>query len=284
MKKNIALISKAARATGASLIAITLIAAFCSFRYVVATTDELWRQLGITQQDGVDNIRNSFLNGYFSYTGVKNITNMATGNRVAITKDLLAYAKQYVGSRNFQNEYEKNRQQYKPVMPAPTVRSLEDIRKEQIAGVEKQIATTEGIIKNGNAEMKKIMQPVLEIHKKNLKEYQAPNSKTVTMLYQDQLLKQQQDSAQYQKAFKNWQANYPADYRQMVKQRLQYYVDIASTVDFSAALKAEGHKMKFVNNVYEGKNNDWKMVYRAGKEVNEAVISFSRAWILELSR
>jgi len=161
---------------------------------------------------------------------------------------------------------------------------MEEIRKEHIKDVEEKIATTEGIIKNGNAEMKKIMQGVLEVHKKNLADYKDPNSPTIKMLYQSQLLQQQQDSAHYQKEFKNWQATFPADYKQMVKQRLQYYIDMEATVDFSATLKASGNKMKFVNNTYEAKNNDWKMIYRAGKDVNEAAVGFSRVWLAELSR
>jgi len=267
-----------------SLTAIILVITICSFRLITSSTEDLWKQLGITQHDGTDNIRNSFLNGYFAYVGVKNIPSLAAGNRVAITKDLLTFAKQYVNSKSFQSEYERNRQQYKPVMPETAIRGLADIRKEKMDAVEKQIASTEGIIKNGNAEMKKIMQPILEMHKKNLKDYQDPNSQYINMLYQSQLIKHQNDSLQYEKAVKSWQANYPEDYRQLIKQRLQYYIDVATTVDFTASLKTDGKKMKFVNSTYEAKSNDWKMIYRAGKDVNEVVVDFSRDWLESLNR
>ncbi|HVX50509.1 MAG TPA: hypothetical protein VHB48_10135 [Chitinophagaceae bacterium] len=282
MKKNNNHFLRAGIATGVALIALIMLISFCSFKAISKTTDELWKQLGISQQDGTEKIRNSFLEGYFDYAGVKNITTAATGNRTTIVKDLLMYARQYISSKNFQNEYEKMRQEAKPAQSQVNIRTKEEIRKEQIDDTQKQIAKTEAIIKDANADMKKIMQPILDMHKKNLKDYQDPNSQTINLLYQTELMKQRQDSAQYQKALKNWQENYPADYRQLIKMRLQHYIDVASTVDFSAALKAEGGRMKFVNNAYEAKNNEWKMIYRSGREINEAAINFSRTWLAEL--
>jgi len=51
MKKNIAYFFKALAAMGVSALAIVLVMIFCSFRYVTTTTEGLWKQLGITQQD-----------------------------------------------------------------------------------------------------------------------------------------------------------------------------------------------------------------------------------------
>ncbi|HWB28187.1 MAG TPA: hypothetical protein VG738_22095 [Chitinophagaceae bacterium] len=284
MKKNSTSIFQKCVAIGIVALAIVIIFSLCSFTLANKATEEIWQQLGISQQDATEKIRTSFLDGYFYHSGVKNITSLATANKVAIAKDLLAYTKQYVGSKNFQNEYEKVREQSKPAAPSANYRSKEDIRKAEIDDVKKQIAKTEDVIKTGTPEMKKIMQPVLDIHNKNLKDYQDPNSQTINLLYQSEVMKQQQDSLQYQKALKNWQTNYPADYKQLIKQRLQHYIDVAATVDFTAALRAEGNKMKFVNNAYEGKNNEWKMIYRSGKDINEAAISFGHLWLAELSR
>ncbi len=68
---------------------------------VSRAADDLWKQLGITQMQGTEKIRNSFMNGYLEYYGVKNAKNIAAVNRAAVTKDLLTYAKSYVNHATF---------------------------------------------------------------------------------------------------------------------------------------------------------------------------------------
>ena len=65
----------------------------------------MWKMLGITKQSGDEKIKNSFVNGYLYYYGVKNIKNLASNDRAAIAKDLLSYTKQYINSPAFTKEY-----------------------------------------------------------------------------------------------------------------------------------------------------------------------------------
>jgi hypothetical protein len=64
---------------------------------------------------------------------------------------------------------------------------------------------------------------------------------------------------------------------------LQKFIDLASTVDFSAELKLVNGKKKFVNPLYEAKAYDWKQVFRAGKDVIEPAMTFAQQWIKELN-
>ena len=81
---------------------------------------------------------------------------------------------------------------------------------------------------------------------------------------------------------KKWEEEYPAHQNIIIKRRLQQYLEIVGTVDFSAALKDVNGKMKFVNSTYEYKPAEWKKVYRAGKEVNDVAKSFVTSRIKEL--
>lgn len=76
-----------------------------------------------------------------------------------------------------------------------------------------------------------------------------------------------------------WLKLYPADPAVMVKARLQEYLQLAATVDFSAKLTGSGKKQTFVNPVYEKKSLKWKAIYRAGKEVNDVVTAFIKEWL-----
>ena len=71
---------------------------------------------------------------------------------------------------------------------------------------------------------------------------------------------------------------YPSDPSEMVKQRLQDFLVVSKTVDFDA----EVQNKKFVRPDYERKSAQWKMCYRAGKEVVEAAQTEAIKWLQEL--
>ena len=81
---------------------------------------------------------------------------------------------------------------------------------------------------------------------------------------------------------KEWEKNYPEDYRVMVKDRLNKFLKLARTVDFNAELKTVNGLKKFVRADYEGKSYDWKQIFRAGKEVIVPAMEFAEQWVKEM--
>lgn len=262
------------------LIAVSF--SFMSFRMHKIYTD-VWQQLGISKEKGLRNIEESFLNGYFHYYGAEKAKNIVAGDRAAIAKDLLLYVKQQVGSNDFKSQYEQQRKNAKPVQHEQKLKTKEEIRKEKIEEIEKSIKETETNMKTMKPEMVKALQPMLEILKNNLKDYKDPNSKMIELFYESEKMNQDNNVRSYEESMKQWEEQYPADYKQLIKQRLQKFIDLASTVDFSAELKLVNGKKKFVNPVYEAKAYDWKQVFRAGKDVVEPAMTFAQQWIKELN-
>ena len=76
--------------------------------------DEFLKQLGITKPGADEKITNSVLGGSLDIYGVKNIRNIALGNRKAITLDLLAYTKKQLSSPAFLKEYNAMKESHKP--------------------------------------------------------------------------------------------------------------------------------------------------------------------------
>jgi hypothetical protein len=72
---------------------------------------------------------------------------------------------------------------------------------------------------------------------------------------------------------------YPADGMELVKKRLADFLRISATVDFDAKLDGGN---AFVNPEYEKKSSEWKMCYRAGKDVVEAARVEAQKWLDEL--
>ena len=70
----------------------------------------------------------------------------------------------------------------------------------------------------------------------------------------------------------------PADPEELIRKRLQEFLDISATVDFDAELNG----YSFADKRYEAKGNQWKMCYRAGREVIAAAREEAKKWLAEL--
>jgi hypothetical protein len=253
-----------------------------SFTVSYKLGDDVWKQLGLSEAQGQEKIKTSFLYNYLDYYGVRNFKNLAAGNRGAVAKDLLQFTKQYVSSNVFKIEYQQYREASKPIEPSKTVRSKEDIRKEKIAETEKSIKNMEESMKTMSTDMQKIMQSGIDMQKNMLKEYKDPDSQMIELFYQGEVMNRQSDLNRYKEDMEKWEMNYPADHKQLVKARLQKYLSLAATVDFNAELYEKNGKKYFVKHEYEIKNHEWKMIYRAGKEVYDVTKAFAENWLKEL--
>ena len=99
-------------------IAIVNIVGFSAFLLSFSfnnSLDDIWKQLGISQQTGTSNIKNSFLNGFIYYYGAATVRTSIGGNKAAATTNLLTYVKQYVGSDGLKG-LRSTRQSVKPTV------------------------------------------------------------------------------------------------------------------------------------------------------------------------
>jgi hypothetical protein len=261
---------------------LLLATAFCYCYAFKQKIDDLWKQLGIEQQVANTSIKESFLSGYLKFYTARNIKNIASGDKVAVAQDLLNYTKQYVNTQ-FKAAYEKERALSMPHEPQlRPLRTKEEIQKEEVDNLEKSIKKTEADMKTMNDDMKKIFAAGIEQNKKMLAEYKKPGYQLFDLIAQGDKDQQQREVADYKQALKDWETRYPADYKLVIKERLQKLLDVTKDVDFSAALKDVNGKKKFVNPSYESKKPEWKMAFRAGKEVTELTRTFAQQWLGEL--
>ena len=196
-----------------------------SFSTSRQAADDIWKQLGMTREQGIDGMKQSFLNGYLYYYGARNAKNIAVNDRAAIARDLLTYTRQYVSSPFFKKEYEKLRTDAKPEPPTETVPTKEEIRKEKIAETEKSIRKTEDAMKI-SADMAKIMKPTLELLKKTLADYKDPASKNIEAYYMYEKNEQASRVRSYNDRLARWDKDYPADFREKIKLRVQKLLEL----------------------------------------------------------
>lgn len=260
-------------------VLVTILHTASSFSNKMA--DDLWKQLGITQTQGTENIRRSFATGYSNIYGLRNVKNIASGNRAAVAKNLFLYTKTYVSSAEFRNYYAKERASYKPIEPV-AAKSKEEVRAEMIAEMEKSIRDSEKSMAAMTPDIKKALQPSLDNAKKQLEEFKQPDNKIVEIRYQGELNRYKYDKERYDKDLANWETNYPAELNQLIKARLEKYLSIAATVDFGAELTEKYGKKRFVKPEYESKHSDWKMIYRAGVDIYATIKPLAQDWLKTL--
>ena len=88
---------------------------------------------------------------------------------------------------------------------------------------------------------------------------------------------------EYQKSVKQWEADFPVKSSQLIKIRLAKFLEITKDIDYSAALTERNGKKFFTNTKYEAMSLQWKMGFRAGKEVTETARTFAQQWLKELN-
>ncbi|HMG90381.1 MAG TPA: hypothetical protein VK589_09980 [Chryseolinea sp.] len=240
-----------------------------------------WNQLGISESRATENIRQSFLEGYLYSYGASSAKNIASGDRAAIALDVLNYTKSYVASPAFIKAYENARITATPLKPLPP-KTKEQIQNEKIAELDKTIAEGEKSMKSLPKDLIEPFKEVQQMLNDQKKDYENPDSEMLALLVTSENYMHANAVTKYEQQLQQWQKDYPADHKMMVKARLETFLQITGDVDFNAALKEEYRVKKFVNRAYEKKPDEWKMAYRAGRPAVEAARTFAKTWLAEL--
>ncbi len=277
LQKNLVIVRLCIIATILVIISLFLL----SFKVAERLTGDLWKQLGITEQQASEKIRNGFFYGYLDQSGTKNFRNLASGDKAAVAKDFVNYTKSYLNGTAFKAAYNKERNASRPeaLQLAPVTK--EAIRKQKIEEMKKSIRESEALIKAMPAIEKDVRKSIADMEK-TIKEYEAPDSKMITIFYDGAVSEQKYAQDNYNKRVKEWESSYPQDPRQKVKTNLEKYLAIAATVDFDAETTTNYNRKVFVKREYESKSKDWKMIFRAGKEVYTAVKPVAEQWLKEI--
>jgi len=269
-------------------LAVTAISLLCFFAVAVKTkkmTDDVWQQLGLTSPDAELNIKNSILQGSLYYYGAKNAKNIITGNRVAVVNELVAYSKKYSSSPEFKASYKKYRDQMKPKPYEYVPATAESIKAQEKQRLEMNLKTAEEGLNSTNPKIKNGAPLRIENIKKELAALDDPDNKTVKRFLDDEKRMYEGILKQNEEAMKNFEQKYPEDPQLLIKRRLEEILNITADVDYAAELKEtewKGKKWKvFVNAAYERKPKEWKLAFRAGKPVTDAVRAAAEKWLKE---
>lgn len=259
---------------------LTLMSLFLFSFTIRKINNDFLAQLGITKAEADQKIVNGFLHGYVDAYGVRNVKNILVGNRSAVVKELLNYAKTYASSEAFKKAYNALKQNEKPTQNK--IQTPDEMRKETIEQYKKSIADLEITVKKADANTKPVFEKILADARKELKNAEDPNNKSILSYTKNypQMLKDMQTS--YDAQITDWELKYPTNQLIYIKRSLQKFLDETKDIDFGASLTDKGGKKVFTNPNYESRSKQWKMAFRAGKEVIDPARIFVQQWLEEI--
>jgi transposase-like protein len=242
-------------------------------------TDSL-QKLGISRDEAYHFIYDSFGAGNPQLPA--SVTKIAMKERLKIVEDGLALVKECTKSEDFTRWWTQYRETMKPAPPEPP-KPMEVVRAEQMAEIQRQYSDLEKKMNDAPEDQKAIYKQNLDMMRKSIDQMaQVPHEQDSDMnVYMRQAFAQ--GIAEYQGKVAAWEKEYPLDPQPFIKKRLQEYLDLVKTVDFSAELRTDGKVKKFTDPAYESKSWLWKKCYRAGKDANASAERIVRNWISELN-
>ena len=196
--------------------------------------------------------------------------------RVKALDSALPWLKSYVNSESYRTAYAREREERKP-SPPDVEGTIDDEVKAQVAKALKDVDEARKML----SQLPPAQQKEMEASLKQM-EAMIKDPAQVKLMRTGVEAERADRKAGYDERLKEWQEKYPVDSKLLVARHLQAFLATSATVDFSAKLVPVDKQMRFENDEYESKPNDWKLCFRAGKEAVTAARAFATAWLAEL--
>lgn len=266
----------------------TIVISLLIFSSVAFVQSDVFNDLGVTKNETQDYILNGVTYGAVSIPGKAKTISIA--NRPIIVKAMAAFAKSYVQTSLFKNEYAewwKGQEPSKPQTPEQRVaerkRQEEEAKKQQaesLATTKKQMTETK------DPAMKNMYKSILDATEQAIAATQTPEYKEMMKKMMDVQIQVEAEEyktklAEYQTKLVKWQSE--KDPTVLVKANLQRLLTETEGIDFAAKLTTNQYGQKiFVNEEYESKSGYWKQAFRAGKPTVDAARVIAKQWLSEL--
>ena len=227
-------------------------------------------------------IVSSLTNGNFpGYPNPRAYRAASTAARIMFVKSVLGWFKAYTQTAAFQADYQKRREEAKPEDKAAKG-SPDSQYSAYVAEQQKQLEEMKKSIAAMSPDMQKQMQPVLKQLQDSI-DKSSKDPQTAAMLKDSFAQQAVGDEEQHKKDMAEYEERWPADPKVLIAKRLREFLDQTSDIDWSARLvPAGGGRMRFADDGLEGKPEQWKLYYRAGKEPVETARAFATDWLREL--
>lgn len=214
--------------------------------------------------------------GWFATAG-RPFKALADDDRVAVIEAMARWARRYAESDLFRAAYAEHRTASAPQEPTYS----ESVEQE----VERRID-------EGLAQLEQTRREVLPMLPEKERASLLENLEAMATQYRDpQLIAIQRqgiemqraaDARRFEEELQRWSAELPEDPNELIKRRLQEFVDACGDVDFDAKLVERYGRMRFAEPRYESKPWEWKTCFRAGEASVRTALDAAEEWLDDL--
>lgn len=244
---------------------------------------------GLKDSDVQHAVVESFANGY-AYLPGGNLRTLGPEARAAFVRAAGKLAVAYSRTDAFKRDYAAWWDEHKPKLDLITPQQMEEKNQEAKAEFAKSNAEMGNMAAQFEAQRASLKQAGLSDAQINQMVDQARQSQqqiaqmrqqgqlpsaAVLMTEQDRQAQNQQRQEEYDEQLAKFKAAHPVDPREAIRHELNQFLTVSASVDFNAKV-VNG---RFVDPVYQGKDNEWKRCFRAGKPAVDAAREVAQGWL-----
>lgn len=246
---------------------------------------------GLKDKDVKQAVVESFANGYAYIPG--SLRTLGPEARAAFVRAAGQLAIAYSKSEAFRQDYAAWWEEHKPKLELISPQEMQEQnesananfsreetgRKGMVAQLEAQRAAfkkagmSDAQIDGMIAQAKQGEQQIEQMRKQG----QLPTGPQL-MTEQERQQQNAQRQQEYQLHLAKFQAEHPADPREAIHRALNEFLALSASVDFNAKV-VNG---RFVDPVYQGKDDQWKRCFRAGKPAVDAARDVAQGWLQQV--
>lgn len=247
---------------------------------LTAFTNIVLQQLDLSEAEAKEAIRDNFIRSELWFPDKQAIKSLAIVKRATTVKELGGYIRQYIESPEFNKAYQEAR-----AVAKPTVKSDVKTRiTERLLAIEEEIKEAGEKMRTASGEMKKLYELSFNQLKQEREALKNP-AHPMHNDYVENLTEESEESAAQQKMeMESFNDSYPPTVKELIRLRLQKFLEVTATIDFKAKLVQQGKFKVFADPALEAKDGDWKKLFRAGPETIGAAREFAQQWMRDLSK
>lgn len=246
---------------------------------------------GLEDKDVKQAVVESFANGYAYIPG--SLRRLGPEARAAFVRAAGQLAIAYSKSDAFRQDYAAWWEEHKPKLELISPQEMQEQNESANANFSKEETERKGVVaqleaqrtafrKAGMsdaqidgmiAQAKQGEQQIEQMRKQG----QLPTGPQLTT-EQERQQQNAQRQQEYQQHLAKFQAEHPADPREAIHRALNEFLALSASVDFNAKV-VNG---RFVDPVYQGKDDQWKRCFRAGKPAVDAARDVAQGWLQQV--
>lgn len=266
---------------------VMVITALFAFKTIKRYID-VFNELGISQSEANEWIIDNFQSGSLFFSATAQMRNLTPTKKAEVVKALGDHIRAQVESPAFALKYNEKRESEKPTGGVPEWFNVEEKLQTYIENLEYDVNGIEQELKKASGNTKTQLEAALKEAKttiKVLKDTNDPNYKKYFEKFLDDELPEEDRKIakeQIQSDLSFWNKEFPPTVKELIKKRLKEFLDITATIDFNAKLEKRGGRFYFVDPNLEAKDENWKRLFRAGKETILPARAYAQQWLNSL--